>query len=169
MIERRAEAELLHHPPEQPEPDDLDGLGRRLLEEYQGFAQQVEGGRPGFGRRHPADDLREGGGGGVAVEVAGQREGKVEDVERGQGVEVAAFGEQQLRLPGAEELKRGAEPAPGTKRTLRDRALDAVIARGQAHDLRGLAVADGGEDDGGRGDQRHGVTWRVALSRRADR
>ena len=113
----------------------------------QRVAQQVVALGMGIGGREAQHDLGERGGGGVALEVGREPDVQPEQIEAGQDVELAVLLHQQPGLALAQDLERGAEPAPGAQRALGDRALDPVLPRGQPHDLGGLAVPERGEHD----------------------
>jgi hypothetical protein len=117
------------------------------LQEAKRPAQEVVALGVGIRGCEPEHYLRQSGGGGVALEVRGEPGVQSYEVEARQDVELAMLLHQEPRLPLAQELKRGPEPAAGPQRAFGDGALHPAFPGGQPHDLRGLAVAKGGEDD----------------------
>jgi len=102
-----------------------------------------------------APNIGHGGSDRVAIEIGGKAYSEVNHVERRESVQLAVVLDVQLRLPIAQDLQRRAEGTARPQCALRDRALDPELARRQSHDLRRVAVAERGEDDGGGGDEGH--------------
>lgn len=164
-LERGGKSEHGDEGPEQAAAQSLDvGTGDEL-EGIERLPQLLEAFRMGIGGREAEHNFGKRGGGGVAIEILGQSGAEPRQLERGQYMQLAVFFDEQISLALAQSLQRGTEAALGTERTLGDGALDAQIARGEADDFRGFAIAERGEDDRGRANERHaesyGVRYRV--------
>jgi hypothetical protein len=122
-IERGLESQDRDQLPDHPESQRLNRLRRDLLQQRQRVAQAVVALGMRVRRRETDHHLREHRSRGVAVEVGRQSVVEVEQVERGERVELAVLLSEQLRLALAQELERGAEPAPGAQCALSDGAL----------------------------------------------
>src|SRR6266487_4659032 len=159
------------HAHEQPEPAHRHGIGLSLLGSHQGVQSGDEGlvrGGQRRGRRHLEHHLRQSRGAGKAPQVAGEVAPQLDHVERREGLELACFLVVQLCDALAQRLERCAERAARPQHALRDRALYAIIARRETHDLGGLAVTVSPEDDSGRRDKTHAGNIRRRERRRRD-
>src|SRR6266702_3674708 len=146
-VQLRREAE---DPDEQPQPAHGCRIGLSRLgsdQRIQSPDERLVGGRQGCGRGHLQHHFGQRRRAGKPAHVIRQAAPELDDVERGECLELARLFVIELRHTFAQRLERRAERAPGPQHALGDRALHAVVARGQAHDLGGLAVAVGSEND----------------------
>jgi hypothetical protein len=100
------------------------------------------------GRCASLDQLGQGEGSGVAIEILTDGAGQVDQVEGGQLVQVALARREELDLTPAQHLQRGAEATPGSESPFGDGAHYPELTRREADDLGGFAVAQSREDDG---------------------
>src|SRR6185503_17202488 len=75
--------------------------------------------------------------------------------EGSQDLKIAPLGDDDVSLPQAQQLHRGAETASGSQGAFGDHRLHAVVPGSQPDDFRGLAVADRRKHHRGSRNQRH--------------
>src|SRR5207245_2753569 len=130
-------------------------VGRRGRQGPEAGDQSVVRRRQSGRRGHFEHDFGQGGGAGEAADVGGQLASQRSDLERREGLQLAAVTVVQLGDALAQQLQPRSERTPGSQRAFGDRALDSELPRGEAHDFGGLAVAIAPQNDGGRGQKRH--------------
>ena len=154
-VERRGEAEHAHEMPQQAKAERVEVGRGGGLERRERVPKQIVALRMRIRRCEAEHHLRERFGRGIARQIGGQADVQVHQVESREEVQLPVLLREILRLTLAQELERAAESALGTKGSLGDGALHPVLAGGEAHDLRRLAVAQGREHDRRRGDEGH--------------
>ncbi len=162
-MQGRGEPELGDEVPRAREAglDCSGGLGRRHVVE--GSGQRIEErGVALVGGAEVEDELGERGGPGEAPEIGAQGGSCVRNLERAQGLELAALLEVEVGDPLDEEVERHPESAAGPPHSFGERRLHADSAGLEPDDAGGFRIVEGVEDDGLGGDEGHVIKDRAA-------